>query len=287
MKNYVIFTDSGSDLSEDFLKKLKVTSLPLSVKFDGEDELSDYEISPSKFYQKIKDGKMAKTAAVNQRTFFDKFKAAAERGYDILYLGLSSVISSTYSSAKGAAATLSREFPKRKILTFDSKCASAGLGLLVYLVSLKRDEGASIDEAFDYASLIAPRICHRFTVDDLTFLRKGGRISAVSAFFGNALGIKPLLYMDSGGYLKSSDKVRGRRAAIESLARSFGDLKSESINEAIFISHADCFKDASLLDEILHKKYGCRAKRIFDIGAVIGAHAGPGTLALFFIGNMR
>jgi len=287
MKKYAIVTDSGSDISKDVLRKWNVVSLPLSVTVEGEKELSDYESIPNEFYSKMRSGKRAKTAAVNYRSFTEKFRHIASQGYDVLYLGLSSAISSTYSSAHAAAIALKREMPERDFLTLDTKCASAGLGLLVYLVTRKRDEGADIREAFAYAEMTAPRICHRFTVDDLNYLKRGGRISAASAFFGNMFGIKPLLYMDSGGFLKCSEKARGRRGAIEALANSYGVFTSERGSECIFISHADCRADAELLDEMLHKKYGCRAGKIFDIGAVIGAHAGPGTLALFFVGDTR
>ena len=286
MRKYVLVTDSGSDLSEDVLKKWHIVSLPLNAQFDGEVEFSDYDIDSDKFYKKLRDGKTAKTSAVNHTAFSDKFRALIKRGFDVLYIGLSSAISSTYSAASTAARTLKKELPESEILTLDSKCASAGLGLLVYLTAEKRDSGADIHEAYKYAKAIAVRICHRFTVDNLTYLYRGGRISGTSAFLGNMLGIKPLLYVDSGGFLKPSEKVRGRRAAIEALAESYGDLAREGEN-CIFISHADCYADAELLEEFLYAKYGCKAKRIFDIGAVIGAHAGPGTLALFFLGDTR
>lgn len=287
MRKYVIVTDSGSDISKEYLKKWKITSLPLSVKFEGEEELFDYEISPERFYKEMRTGKSAKTAAVNHQRFLDEFRSIAKRGYDILYVGLSSGISSTYSSARSAALSLKKEMPETEVLTLDSKCASAGLGLLLYMTAKKRDEGASIGEDYSYAEALAPRICHRFTVDELSYLRHGGRISSAAAIFGNMLGIKPLLYMDSGGFLKCSEKTRGRRSAIEALAKSYGVFTSEKPSKEIFISHADCISDAELLDECLYKKYGCHAKKIFDIGAVIGAHAGPGTLALFFIGDAR
>ena len=287
MKKYVIVTDSGSDLSQEILRKYGIISMPLFVRFEGEDERSDYSFSPNEFYQRIRGGAIAKTSAVNYSSFLEKFKSIAERGYDVLYIGLSSGISSTYSSARAAADVLKREFRQREFLTLDSKCASAGLGLLVCLTAEKRNDGANIHEAFAYAESIAPRICHRFTVDDLSYLRRGGRISPASAFLANALGIKPLLYVDNGGFLKSSEKVRGRRGAIDGLASSYGAFNGAHTSDCIFISHADCKQDALLLDDMLHKKYGCHAKRIFDIGAVIGAHAGPGTLALFFVGDTR
>ena len=287
MSRYAIVTDSGSDLSNDILKKLSIVSLPLSVTVEGEEMRSDYEILHSEFYRKMKAGTSAKTSAVNYQSFLDKFRGIAKRGYDVLYLGLSSAISSTFSAAHAAAASMKREMPERDFLTLDTKCASAGLGLLVYLTAKERDSGADIREALAFAEATAPRICHRFTVDDLTYLKRGGRISATAAFFGNMLGIKPLLYMDSGGFLKSSEKARGRRGAIEALANSYGAFTGNERSSEIFISHADCKADAELLSEILFKKYGCKVKRIFDIGAVIGAHAGPGTLALFFIGDTR
>ena len=286
MRKYVLLTDSGADLSEDVLKRWHIVSLPLHAQFEGEDEFSDYDIDSAKFYKKMREGKIAKTSAVNNTAFLNEFRALAKRGLDVLYIGLSSAISSTYSAASTAARSLKKELPEREILTLDSKCASAGLGLLLYLTAEKRDKGADINEAYEYAKSIAPRICHRFTVDNLTYLYRGGRISGASAFWGNIIGIKPLLYVDSGGFLKPSEKVRGRRGAIEALAESYGILASEGEN-CIFISHADCPEDAELLNEFLYAKYGCQASRIFDIGAVIGAHAGPGTLALFFIADTR
>ena len=287
MKKYVIVTDSGSDIPKESLKKWKITSLALSVRFEDGEEFFDYEIEPQRFYKEMRSGKTAKTAAVNHLTFLEQFRNIAKRGYDILYIGLSSAISSTYSSARSAAAVLKKEMTDVEFLTLDSKCASSGLGLLIYLTAKKRDEGADISEAYSYAEALSPRICHRFTVDDLSYLRRGGRISSAASIFGNMLGIKPLLYVDSGGFLKCSEKVKGRRTAIEALAKSYGFFTSEKPSREIFISHADCLSDAELLDECLYKKYGCHAKKIFDIGSVIGAHAGPGTLALFFIGDTR
>lgn len=285
MNNYVIVTDSGSDLSESERKNLGITSLPLSVTMDG-DEREDYAFSPNEFYKLMRGGAVAKTSAVNYQSFLDKFRSIASRGYDALYIGLSSGISSTYASAKAAADRIKKEMPERNIIALDSKCASAGLGLLVHLIAKKKSEGIELNEAFEYAHSLAPKICHQFTVDDLAYLRRGGRISAASAFFGNALGIKPLFHVDNGGFLKATDKARGRRAAIESLADSFITHGGERHSEDIFISHADSKRDAELLSDTLFERYGRRAKT-FDIGAVIGAHAGPGTLALFFIGDMR
>ncbi len=287
MPKYVIVTDSGSDLTADMIKKLNVISIPLSVIPEGESEVSDYDIPRSEFYAMMRGGKSAKTSAVNYHTFLCTFRSIAQAGADVLYLGLSSAISSTYSSGRAAADHLKREMPEREFFALDTKCASAGLGLLVYLTSLKRDEGADVYEALKFAESTAPRICHRFTVDDLSYLRNGGRISAASKFFGNMLGIKPLLYMDSGGFLKCSERVRGRRSAIESLADTYGRLRGRQESGEIFISHADCLCDARLLDEMLYKKHGTRSSKTVDIGAVIGAHAGPGTLALFFLADSR
>lgn len=286
MKNYVIVTDSGSDLCETELIRSSIISLPLCVRI-ADEEREDYAFSPESFYKKMRKGEIAKTSAVNYSAFLDKFRSIAERGYDALYIGLSSGISSTYSSANAAAMRIKKEFPERDFLTLDSKCASAGLGLLVYLTAKRKNEGAELSEAFEYARSLAPTICHRFTVDDLSYLRRGGRISAASAFFGNALGIKPLFHVDNGGFLKPTDRARGRRAAIEALADSFIKLGGDRHKESIFISHADCKGDAELLSDTLFKRYGRGAEKIFDIGAVIGAHAGPGTLALFFVGDMR
>ena len=288
MNNYVIFTDSGSDLPISLLSKMNIESANLSFYFSEQDySKGNEEFNSSLFYSKLRNGKTAKTSAVNPERFKERFLKIMNSGNDILYLGFSSALSSTYNSARIAMETVRKENPKSKIIIVDTKSASLGLGLIVYLTSKKKSEGASIEAAAEFAKNLIKNVCHWFTVEDLSYLKRGGRISHSSAFFGNMLGIKPIMYMDNGGYLKPYDKVRGRLASIEELARKYGENHDTDKGNTVFISHADCIQDAKLLGKILYDNYGAKTELIADIGAVIGSHAGPGTLALFFIGKSR
>lgn len=287
MNNYVIFTDSSCDLSTDILKKWKVESLSLTFRFnDSDKEYKNEEMEINEFYSKMKSGLVAKTAAVNKETFLESFEEHLKQDEDILYLGFSSGLSTTFNSARLAKEELLQKYPQRKIYTVDTLCASAGIALLIRTVLDAKENGATIDEARDLAEEKKLSICHWFTVDDLVYLKRGGRVSPTVALVGNMLGIKPILHVDNDGHLINVSKVRGRRASIEALAEKYGDLVKEQGSKA-YISQANCIKDAELLASILKNKYGAETEIITDVGAVIGAHSGPGTLALFFEGKER
>ena len=289
MADYRIFTDSGSDIAPATLKEWGVDFLSLTFRFNGEDkEFSNEDMSTSEFYQRMRDGGVAKTAAVNIESFSREFRKILEGGEDILYLGFSSGLSTTYNSARVAAENLKGDFPDRKIITVDTLAASAGQGLLVYLAVKKKNEGAGIEENAEYIKGLIPSLCHWFTVDDLVYLKRGGRVSAVAALVGGMLGIKPVLHVDDEGHLINISKVRGRKTAVTALADKYGELALDKTAGPIFISHADCYNDAQMLAEIMKTKYGAPdVKIITDVGTVIGAHSGPGTLALFFLGKNR
>lgn len=287
MNNYVIFTDSSCDLSTDILKKWKVESLSLTFRFnDSDKEYKNEEMEINEFYSKMKSGLVAKTAAVNKETFLESFEEHLKQDEDILYLGFSSGLSTTFNSARLAKEELLQKYPQRKIYTVDTLCASAGIALLIRTVLDAKENGATIDEARDLAEEKKLSICHWFTVDDLVYLKRGGRVSPTVALVGNMLGIKPILHVDNDGHLINVSKVRGRRASIEALAEKYGDLVKEQGSKA-YISQANCIKDAELLASILKNKYGAETEIITDVGTVIGAHSGPGTLALFFEGKER
>lgn len=288
MKEYVIFTDSACDITPELLSEWGVPSRALTFRFsDSEREYSNADMLANEFYAKMREGGVAKTAAVNTQAFLEAFEEIVKDGKDILYLGFSSGLSTTYNSGRLAAEELSKKYPDAKILTVDTLCASAGMGLIIYLVLQKKNEGASIDEAYEYAKELIPSLCHWFTVDDLVYLKRGGRISPAAAFFGNLMGIKPVLHVDDEGHLVNVDKVRGRRGAISAMADKYGELALNKKDSVIFISHGDCLKDAELLASMLNERYGATVKLITDVGPVIGAHSGPGTLALFYIGKYR
>ena len=288
MNEYVIFTDSACDLSPELLKIRNVNYLSLSFRFDGEEKLYTGNSMPlDEFYGKMREGAVAKTSAINPDTFAIAFEQILKEGQDILYLGFSSGLSTTFNSARIAAEGLKADYPERKILVVDTLAASAGLALLVDLVKEKMEAGATIEEAAKYAEELKLNICHWFTVDDLVYLKRGGRISPSAAFFGNMLGIKPVLHVDNEGHLVNVQKIRGRKLAIETIASKCNETRRKDYPAKAYISHANCINDAEELAKILEEKYGVKTELITDISAVIGAHAGPGTLALFFVGTER
>ena len=288
MREYVIVTDSGCDIKSELLKEWGVESCNLTFRFTNDDkEYSNNEMPVSEFYNRMRLGGVAKTAAVNSQTFSAKFEQIVKGGKDVLYIGFSSGLSTTYNSARLAAQQVSAIYHESKIITVDTLAASAGQGLVVKLAVDKKNSGANIEDVADYTRTIAPRISHWFTVDDLVYLKRGGRISPAAAFFGNVIGIKPVLHVDNEGHLVNVSKVRGRKSAIMALAEKYDALAEDKTNGIIYISHADCLKDVNELEQIFKEKYGANVDIITDVGPVIGAHSGPGTIALFFVGKER
>ncbi|MBR2621832.1 MAG: DegV family protein [Clostridia bacterium] len=288
MNSYTIFTDTACDIIPETLQAWNVKYVSLTFRFQDEDkEYTESDIPSSAFYDRMRGGAVAKTAAINSETFRVAFETELSAGRDVLYIGFSSGLSTTYNSARMAAQELSEQYPDRTIITIDSLAASAGFGLLVALAVQKRDEGADIQTLADYVRDLIPRLCHWFTVDDLVYLKRGGRVSPTVAFVGNLLGIKPVLHVDDEGHLISMSKTRGRRAAIAALAQKYGELIENPEQNIAFISHGDCVSDALKLKEMIESQYGANVTLITPVGTVIGAHSGPGTLALFFIAKHR
>ncbi|MBR5616177.1 MAG: DegV family protein [Clostridia bacterium] len=288
MSLYTIFTDSACDIIPETLQTWNVKYVSLSFRFQDEDkEYTESDIPSSAFYDRMRGGGIAKTSAVNSETFRAAFEPELAAGRDVLYIGFSSGLSTTYNSARMAAAELAEQYPERTIITIDSLAASAGFGLLVAMAAQKRDEGADIEALADYVRSLIPRLCHWFTVDDLVYLKRGGRVSPTVAFVGNLLGIKPVLHVDDEGHLINMTKARGRRAALAALAQKYGELIEDPANNTAYISHGDCMDDALKLKEMLESQYGANVTLITPVGTVIGAHSGPGTLALFFIAKQR
>ena len=286
MNEYTIFTDSACDLSADILRSRHVKFCSLSFTFDGESRsYGNHELPAPVFYEFMRDGKTAKTSAVNPDAFTHAFERELKKGRDVLYIGFSGALSATCSSARIAAEELTEQYPERKVMVVDSLCASAGQGLLVDLTVAKKQSGATIEEAAAYAEETKGRICQWFTTDTLTYLQKGGRVSTAAAIFGNALNVRPILHVAEDGTLVNTAKVRGRKPSIRALADKA--IKSADDDSRIYISHADCKADAEELANIIRSERGLDTQIITDVGPVIGAHAGPGTLALFFVGNER
>lgn len=271
-------------------KKLNVTVIPLSFIMNGktyQGSLDQKTISTEDFYSKLKSGEKVTTAQVNSEEFIDNFSPVLEDGTDILYIAFSSGLSGTCQSAFIAQKELAEKFPDRKVIVFDSLCASMGEGLLVYLACQKKDEGFSIDELHTWLKETMPKVAHWFTVDDLNHLRRGGRVSAGAALVGSMLSIKPVLHVDDEGHLSPVTKVRGRKTSLDTLVKKMQETAIEPEKQIVFISHGNCLKDAEYVKEQIQSKMGTKMFEINVIGPVIGSHAGPGTIALFFIANGR
>ncbi len=288
MRDYVIFVDSACDISCDLLNEWGVKFCSLSLVFsDDPHEYSDHEIPASEFYSRMRNGAQPKTSAANMGKFYDAFEGIVKDGYDIMYLGFSSGLSATVNFAREAAEEIMSEYEGSKVVVVDSLCASAGYGLLVKLLVDKKAEGASIDQLAQFAENTKWNIMHWFTVDDLKYLKAGGRISATTALVGGMLNIKPVMKVDENGKLVSVSKVRGRKAALKAIADMYEQTAIDKKDGVVFISHGDCIDDANALAQMLKETSGATVQLITNVGPVIGSHSGPGTLALFFLVNER
>lgn len=287
MSDFVIMTDSGCDISPVKLAEWGVECSSLTFRFEDGIEYSDSEMAPAEFYKRMREGDVSKTSAVNITIFRDMFEPALKQGKDILYIGFSSGISTTSNSGIMAARELAEEYPERKLIAIDTKCASAGQGLVVYMAVQKKKEGMSLEELGTYVEETCPNIGQWFTVDDLVYLKRGGRVSAAAAFAGGVLGIKPVLRVDEDGCLSNMMKVRGRAQSIKAIAKKYSETAIDPENGLYFISHGDCIEDVKALEELIVKAHGNKCAFITDVGPVIGSHSGPGTLALFYPAKSR
>ena len=287
MPNYQIITDSCCDLTNEMIEKLNLKVVSLSMMFRGQTLADSVSGDIKAFYDAMRGGESATTSAVNPEGWATVMEPALAAGKDVLVIAFSSGLSTTYQSAMIAADELREKYPDRKIVVVDSLCASLGQGLLCWHAAKKRDEGLSLEELAQWIEDHKLNLCHWFTVDDLQYLKRGGRISAATALVGTLLNIKPVLHVDNEGHLVSVSKSRGRKASIQALADQMEKLALPGENDFISICHADCYDDASALAEMLKKKLGVKEVFIGYTGAVIGSHSGPGTLALFFLGSQR
>lgn len=287
MSTYKIITDSGCDLPADMLASLDLTLVPLTLNFRNEAVDDSVTDDIKTLYAALRAGEPATTSAVNPDRWEKAMEPVLQEGRDILVLGFSSGLSTTYQSAVIAAGELKERYPERKINVVDTRSASLGQGLLVWYACRKRDEGMDLDALTAWAEDARFHLCHWFTVDDLMYLKRGGRISATTAIVGTMLKIKPVLHMDNEGHLINMFKVRGRKASIEALVDKAAELGGDYDNSTMFICHGDCMEDAKYLESLVKERLGVKNVFIGYTGAVIGSHSGPGTLALFFLGKQR
>ncbi len=290
MADYIILTDSSCDLNAEQVAAYGIDVLPLTLTLEGKEYKNwpdERDISIKEVYAKLREGQMITTAAANLDDFTNFFEQYLQKGMDVLYLAFSSGLSSTCNAGIMAARELSERYPDRKIYVVDTLAASLGQGMLVHCAALAKREGKSIEEVRDYIEQIKFNQCHWFTVDDLHFLKRGGRVSAATAVVGSALAIKPVLHMDDAGHLINVSKVRGRKASIKALFDRMKEMALPEGKQTVFISHGDCIEDAEALAEMIREAFGTEDITIGYVGPVIGAHSGPGTLALFFLGEKR
>ena len=288
--SYKIFTDASCNLSVEMLNDLGVVYRSLTMVVDGNEinnYLADENFSFQGFYDRLRNKEHIKTSLLNVEEFTQVFDEILFNGEDILALLISSGISGTYQAAKIAADDLREKYPERKIIVIDSLAASIGHGLLVYYAAKMQQEGKSIDETADFIYKNRLKLVHKFTVDDLFFLKRGGRLSGGVAVIGTILQIKPVLHVDDEGKLVSQSKVNGRKKSINALFDNFKENVVDPENQVLAICHGDCLEDAEYLANKIRKEYNVKDIIINYCDPVIGAHAGPGVLALFFLGKER
>ncbi len=286
MNDYVIFSDSTTDLSPALIQEIGVEIIPLSFLLGGKAYLNypdERDLSSKEFYRRIRQGESSTTNQLNSVQFVEAFEPVLQAGKDVFYMAFSSGLSGTYNNACMAAEELSAQYPQQKVIVVDTLAASMGEGLLVYLAAEKKKEGLSIEELKTWVETHRNKLAHWFTVDDLNHLKRGGRVSGAAAFFGTVLGIKPVLHVDDEGHLIPMEKVRGRRQSLDALVAHMKKSAEHPEGQTICISHGDAQEDAQYVAEKIREAFPVKQIYIHTIGPVIGAHSGPGTIALFYL----
>ena len=289
-KDYVILTDSTTDISQEIADEIDVKVWPMQFELDGltyRNFPDEREMKSDEFYDIMRKGKMPKTSQINVVDFCEYFSEYLDKGLDVLYICFSSGLSGTYNNSLIAIEELKGRYPDRKIISVDSLAASMGEGLLVYLAAQQKKMGMGLEELAKWVEDNRLHLCHWFTVDDLHHLKRGGRVSAATAIVGSALNIKPVLHVDDEGHLINMSKVRGRKASLNAMVDQMVETYTDQF-DTVMICQGGCHDDAEYLaGEVKKRVKGVKKLIMGNIGPVIGAHAGPGVLALFFYGDHR
>ncbi|MDK2804516.1 MAG: hypothetical protein PWR23_1520 [Peptostreptococcaceae bacterium] len=290
MRDYIIVTDATSDIPNEMANELNVKVVPMSFSL-GEKNYNHYpdyrELDIKTFYDKQRAGQTSLTTQINVAVYLDFFEEIIKTDKDVLYISFSSALSSTYQSSVLAAKELNEKYPDFKIITIDSKAATLGETLLVKLAAQKKSEGMNIEDLSKWVADNHLKVCHYFTVDDLNHLKRGGRMTSMTAFIGTALDIKPILHVNDEGKLIPLDKVRGRKKALKVLFNYLAELSENLEEQTVFIGHGDCIEDARYLESLIKEAYKVKEVIIHPIGPIIGSHTGPGAITLFFLGKHR
>lgn len=287
--NTVIVIDSCSDLPRDFVEKNNIPSLGINVKLDKMEFVDDFgkTVTYKEFYDAVREGEMPTTAQVNSEIYKEEFLKHVKENKSIVYLAFSSALSGSINSANIARSEILEEYENADITIIDTKSASLGEGLIVYYVYDMLKRGCCKEEIVKWVEENKLKVNHWFTVDDLNHLKRGGRVSGAQAVVGTLLNIKPILNVDDEGRLIPVAKVKGRKKALKTLVDNFRERVVNPEEQVIFISHSDCISDAELVRNIILEEFKVKDFIINPIGPGIGSHTGPGTVALFFMGDSR
>lgn len=289
MKEFIICTDNTADLPENYLRENNIPVVNLAYILNGKTYGKGEELKPKQFYQNVRNGSMPTTSQVNPEEGKEFLTGILKEGKDVLYIAFSSGLSGTYNSMRLAAEEISEEGNFGKIIVVDSLSASLGEGLLVFYAVEMKKAGKTMEEIADWVENHKKNLVHVFTVDDLFHLHRGGRVSKATAVLGTMVNIKPILHVDHEGHLIAIGKVRGRKKSLNSLVdymdSHIGAYRGKQ--DIVFISHGDCEEDAQYVARLVEEKFGIGKFKINFVGPTIGAHSGPGTVALFFLGDER
>jgi DegV family protein with EDD domain len=286
--SYILFTDSSADLPWGYYKENNLQFIPMHVSM-GDDGvyIDDGSMDSKTFYQKMRDGVVFKTSQYSEFQYTEAFEPYLKEGKDIIYLGLTAGLSGSHQSCLIARGELLAKYPERKIFAPQTSAVSLGLGLLVHETVKKRDEGLSFDELCGWLDENMLTVHHRFTVDDLMFLFRGGRVSKAKAIMGTVLSMKPRLHVDIEGKLINHGKIRGRRASLLGLVEEMEQYCTQKDLDTIAICHGDCEDEANYVLSEIKKRYNIKNAIVNPLAAAIGTHVGPGVCAVFFIGKKR
>ena len=287
-REFIISTDTNSDLPFSFIDENNINLMGLGYTMDGVTRFSDDRtIDPHDFYERMRAGSMPTTMQINPEQAEKSFEALVTQGFDVLHIAFSSGLSGSYNSAEMGAAEVRERYPEANVVVIDSLSASLGQGLMVYYAVQLKKAGKSLEETSAWIESHRQNFLHYFTVEDLNHLYRGGRVSKATAVFGTMLGIKPVMYVDAEGHLVPMGKVRGRKQSMLDLINRMGPKMEGMDNEIVFISHGDALDEAKFCAEEIKKKYKIKNFLFNYIAPTIGAHSGPGTIAIFFLGKDR
>ncbi len=288
MADYVISTDSTADLPIEYSGEHNIVIQDLSFSFGDEMYRGLSDMEPAVFYKRMRNGDVAKTNACIPGNVRASFEEILKSGKDILHISFSSGLSASYNVVKIVAEELASDYPERKIAVIDSLSAAPGQGLLVYYCVMNHEDGMPFDENVRQIEALKLHVCHEFTVEDLKYLARGGRISKTTAVLGTIINVKPVLHVDNEGHLINIAKVRGRKQSLNALVENMGKHLSDDFkNEIVFIGHGDSLEDAEYVRDLVKERYGVKNFMLNYICPTIGAHSGPGTIALFYLGSSR